>query len=104
MGRKAIALLCAVGGGFLAVPAMGWNQDPASEEIAESSSSEEVVCRRTPPPVGSRIGGRRICKTEREWALLDAENQGVLRDAHRSNSFINGGAPECTGGGNFGNC
>ena len=103
MGKQVIILLGFACSGVLAAPAMAWNQDSASQEITESSSSEEIVCRRTPPPVGSRIGGRQICKTEREWALLEAENQGVVRDANRSNSFDNGGAPACTGGG-MGNC
>jgi hypothetical protein len=40
------------------------------------ASLDEVVCKNEPAPTGSRIGGSRTCKTNREWlADEDALNR-----------------------------
>lgn len=47
-----------------------------------TSALDEVMCKNEPPPSGTRIGGARVCKTNREWRdQEDAMNrQRVLRN------------------------
>ncbi len=53
------------------------SQPPTAAE--NSSGPDTVVCKNFPPPTGSRIGGRRICHTEREWEQLQFEAQQALK-------------------------
>lgn len=70
----------------LAVVAAGLLCSPALTQSAEQASAEEnrltipdvnvgtrIICRDPGPRPGSRIGGRRICKTEAEWNRLQSE-------------------------------
>jgi hypothetical protein len=45
--------------------------DPAGTTTAPAATSttnpDEIVCRNSPPPTGSRLGGGRECHTQREW-------------------------------------
>jgi hypothetical protein len=43
-----------------------------------ANNNERVVCQTFPPPVGTRLGERRICKTVAEWRLESAVNKEVL--------------------------
>ncbi|MFN2258765.1 MAG: hypothetical protein ABR601_02870, partial [Parasphingopyxis sp.] len=66
---------------------------PSEPQAAdEVSSSMEVICRREPPPTGSRIGARNICKTEVEWARIEREARDALEDAGNRNRMMNEGA------------
>ena len=50
----------------------------ASVEDSVQASLNRIVCRNSPPPVGSRIGGARVCKTQREWNRMRQEGQDQL--------------------------
>lgn len=42
----------------------------AGEAVAAppaQTDSSQIVCRQMDPPTGTRLGGRRVCKTEGEW-------------------------------------
>ncbi|NNC73027.1 MAG: hypothetical protein HKN78_09150 [Sphingomonadaceae bacterium] len=52
------------------------NEPPANVlqvEVPDISLGERIICRRMPPPAGSRIGARNICKTAAEWAQLESD-------------------------------
>ncbi|WP_298016019.1 hypothetical protein [uncultured Parasphingopyxis sp.] len=86
-----------------AAPGSAFQSADEDSDGVETNSATEIVCRQPPPPAGSRIRPRRICKTQAEWDRIADDSREALRDAHNANSFANGGAPQCTGGG-MGNC
>lgn len=55
------------------------SDDNASER--ETNAGNRIVCRRMPPPTGTRIGPRRICKTQHEWDLMDQETRDIMENA-----------------------
>lgn len=40
-----------------------------------SDPGAAIECRKFPPPVGTRLGARRICKTVNEWNLERGETR-----------------------------
>ncbi|MGH6887755.1 MAG: hypothetical protein ACREHF_00910 [Rhizomicrobium sp.] len=41
---------------------------------------DKIVCRSTPPPTGSRLGGGRECHTVREWNERTREEQQMIEE------------------------
>lgn len=41
----------------------------ASEDSAAADNDETIRCKRVPPPVGSRLGSKKVCKTNAAWRL-----------------------------------
>jgi hypothetical protein len=39
------------------------------EDSAAAKDAATIVCKRQPPPVGSRLGGKRVCKTNAAWKI-----------------------------------
>lgn len=67
-----------------ALPSTGFAQqqtDAADNTDNATNAANEIICRREPPPVGSRIGARRICKTRLEWDRIRDEARQTLQDA-----------------------
>lgn len=54
----------------------------SSKETAKSEANK-VVCRKFPPPPGTRLGARRICKTNAEWDLLELDQFQALDQVQR---------------------
>lgn len=64
--------------------------EEASAENAEHNPAAEIICRRQPAPTGSRIGSRRICKTQAEWDAINRDTRSVVEEAqNRSKYFVN---------------
>lgn len=61
-------------------------------------SLNEVVCRNEPPPTGTRTGGKRICKTNREWRD-DEDAMNRERVLKGNTDFSSGGGSGLGGGG-----
>ena len=40
---------------------------------------DEIVCRASPPPTGSRLGGGRECHTVRQWNEREREDQRIVQ-------------------------
>ena len=70
---------------------------PAIAQVATSGGDDrldQVVCRSMPPPVGTRIGGERICKTQRGWiAYEDKLNRLRVLQIDTQNNMGSTGAP-----------
>lgn len=64
----------------LASPAPAAQTSAAEEEAGETNPVSEIVCRRVPPPTGTRIGPRRICKTQHQWDLIEEESRNMIED------------------------
>jgi hypothetical protein len=45
-----------------------------------ASDPDQVVCRITPPPTGTRLGGGHVCHTQREWDERQKEAQKELME------------------------
>ena len=49
---------------------------PPSDNAAENTSApkgdDEIVCKKEPPPIGSRMGGKKVCRTVAEWRRIQA--------------------------------
>ena len=66
---------------FLTVPALAEAPQaetpaPAGAVSSYDAHMNEVVCKRQPPPTGSRIAGKTLCMTNRDWlALWDLSQQ-----------------------------
>jgi len=66
-----------------AAPAAG----PASASQAMAGVDlDAIVCRSTPPPTGSRLGGGRECHTVRQWNDRQRQDQQMLEMQQRMNS------------------
>lgn len=53
-------------------------------------SLNEVTCKNEPPPTGTRTGGKRVCKTNREWAQ-DQDAMNRQRELNGNTDFSHGG-------------
>jgi hypothetical protein len=53
---------------------------PTAAATSDSSgvNLDEVVCKNSPPPLGSRLGGGRECHTQREWNQRQQDSQRAL--------------------------
>ena len=58
-----------------APPAPQMAQTPAP---APQSDPDQIVCKPMPAQTGSRIGGGRECRTQREWDQRMKESQSIL--------------------------
>ena len=52
---------------------------PATQPPAEDP--DQIICKTSPPPTGTRLGGGRECHTKREWDDQQKLNQQALQDA-----------------------
>lgn len=67
---------------FLASPVAAHMTTPSGGTSAApvaAGDPNEVLCRRTPPPIGTRMGARRQCATRAEWQRRDAERAMLRR-------------------------
>ncbi|UYH55719.1 hypothetical protein N6L26_03945 [Qipengyuania sp. SS22] len=57
----------------------------ADEDSAAAKDAATIVCKRQPPPVGSRLGGKRVCKTNAAWKIeRDAATAAARENQDRS--------------------
>ncbi len=87
-----IMVVAAICLGTIGVAAHAEAQDSATQMATEDATSavNEIICRRIPPPTGSRIGARRICKTQHEWDLINREARDVVEEAQFRSKFGTG--------------
>ena len=48
-------------------------------QAANTTNLDEIVCRSSPPPTGSRLGGGRECHTVRQWNEREREDQRMVQ-------------------------
>lgn len=56
---------------------------PGAKGPGEVGKAGEVVCKKFPPPAGTRIGKRQICKTQAEWDYINQQEREALENAMR---------------------
>ncbi len=47
---------------------------------ASATNPDEIVCKMTPAPTGSRLGGGRECHSQREWDQHERDARKALED------------------------
>lgn len=65
--------LAAAGAAMFILPVSAAAADDEGVAVDETSAAADddatVRCKRLPPPVGSRLGGKKVCKTNAAWRL-----------------------------------
>ncbi|MDE1985416.1 MAG: hypothetical protein KGJ28_02650 [Alphaproteobacteria bacterium] len=46
---------------------------PAAQTASQDQTSDwdKVICKKMPPPTGTRLGGRTVCQTKKRWLELE---------------------------------
>lgn len=70
-------------GAFADVPA-------GAREAQNTPDGRQIVCRRMPPPAGTRIGARNICRTQAEWDLLQQQNREEVQRQQDASHYTRG--------------
>lgn len=70
---------------------------PAAAVGGESETPDENarICRTEPPPIGTRLGARKVCATKKEWALLDAPKAETRMNIKRIQEVRSCGGNDC---------
>jgi hypothetical protein len=73
-----IASVLAVG----MLPAVAFADPAQSGDASQASTTnpDQIVCRATPPPTGSRLGGGRECHTQRDWDQMQKDARRALEE------------------------
>lgn len=50
--------------------------DPEAQTASAREGDDKIVCKRQEAPVGSRVGGKKVCRTVAEWRRM----QDVARE------------------------
>jgi hypothetical protein len=56
---------------------------PAASTQASADGGDQIVCRTKPPTTGTRLGGSRVCHTQREWDQQQRDSQNALTNAQQ---------------------
>lgn len=70
----------------------------AQQEAAEENEATTIVCRRQAAPTGSRIGSRRICRSQAEWNALQRESRNSIERVQGAGTYSNSGRSTSTYG------
>jgi Flp pilus assembly protein CpaB len=98
MKKSVLLMIAAVA---FAAPALAEDVVPASAPSAQAptaqgdapastSSLDQVVCKKMPPPTGTRLGSRRVCQTEREWRDLMLRSQENITHSQQKGAGYGG--------------
>ena len=50
---------------------------------------DETICKRLPPPTGSRIGDRKVCKPRKDWESSERDAGQVTREVQDKSASSN---------------
>lgn len=70
------------------IAAAGPAEEAAAAEAAKKTQEEKggpnaFICKKMPPPAGTRLRARQICKTQAEWDLMEQDMRDGLRESQR---------------------
>jgi len=60
---------------------------PVEQTPEQVAADDKIVCKTMDPPAGSRIGGRRVCHSVREWRSIQATAHDAVRDIQDKGSM-----------------
>jgi hypothetical protein len=59
---------------------------PSTTEVATASPDDAKIVCKTITATGSRLGGKRICASKREWRRLNEESEKAAREVQDTHS------------------
>jgi hypothetical protein len=77
----------------LADPPVAAPTDQPAAATQSSDATEDpnaIVCKSMEPATGSRLGGRRVCQTRKEWDDWQKQNQQTTREFQALGASSNG--------------
>lgn len=84
------------------IAASGPEEEAAAAAAAERMQAEAgqsdrnaMVCKKFPPPTGTRLRARQICKTQAEWDLMEKDAQDTLDRVQRKPCAGNAASGAC---------
>jgi hypothetical protein len=81
------AAVCLVLGSLCAVPASAaQDKEPAKAAASQPSNASKTICR-TIGKTGSRLGGRRVCRTKAEWEQFSRAGSEEAKELTNSDSL-----------------
>lgn len=82
--------------------ASGPEEEAAAAAAAERMQAQAgqadrnaMVCKKFPPPTGTRLRARQICKTQAEWDLMEKDTQDTLDRVQRKPCAGNAASGAC---------
>ena len=48
----------------------GTGTDNSAQTTTQTDADDKMICKKEPPPVGSRMGGHKVCRTAAEWRRI----------------------------------
>lgn len=85
----ALGAVLAIGSPGSAVLAQDKPAQLIDESDARADDDDTVRCKRLPPPVGSRMGGKRVCRTNAQWRLEKETNEAGARENQQRGTIAN---------------
>jgi hypothetical protein len=80
-----MSLLAATVAGFSMTPTVADSGATSPKQVAEAAGNPNtVVCRVVPAPTGTMLGGRRECRTAREWVAIHHDAARQVDDAQQT--------------------
>lgn len=64
-------------------PASAANAAPAAD------NADPMVCRMLDPPVGSRLGARKICHKQSEWLQIETDAHDIVNQIQKAGTLSN---------------
>lgn len=65
---------------------------PIADDEADSDK-DKVICKRFPPPVGTRLRGRKICATAQEWKIQEEQRDTAMDNLQGRTGYEEGKDP-----------
>jgi len=63
----------------LGLPAVAFAQQSNTPTAsAPADDPDQIICKSTPPPTGTRLGGGRECHTKREWDQRQKDSESEV--------------------------
>jgi hypothetical protein len=81
--NRTLALGLLTIGGAISLSTAAASEEPKDQEAKAVASKDEKICRRLPPPLGSRVGSRRVCKTQAQWDADERIAKELAQDTAR---------------------
>ena len=69
---------------FAAFAAVGANPAPAAPQAKPAEAADKKICKRE-EVIGSRVSGKRICRTKAQWDALQQQDQRALQEMTKLN-------------------
>jgi len=66
---------------------------PATQVTSETDEKDKLICKRFPPPVGTRLRGRKICATAQEWKIQEEQRDTAMDNLQGRTGYEEGKGP-----------